>query len=418
MSRSSIPYRDLVFSECQPEPEHAFPKEEYRARLERVRALMNRHKIDCLFLTSPESMCYLTGYQAEWYQAQSPKQWPATSGVAVHRDQDKVILFDTQREQILIRYCTLADDVRIFPPSTQLRDGIGFIANELKMEGWLAGNIGLEFWSYRPNRVISQRFEAAFNRAGAHVIDGSHVLREARWLKTPREREAVREAARIADIGLQAARDALRPGAMELEVYGAMVHAMAAAGGENPSITMPVLSGRKSCSPHAMASRRKIAVGDIVFIDLCGVHKRYHVNEARTFSIGMPADDVIVVANKAIGSLAIIERLLQPNLSVAALVDELKAYYQAVDLWDFRSWLGGYELGISFPPDWVGNFVYDLMSEVNQDRSFEPGAVVNYENQFFLPRMVGGFMVINSLLFDDDGATFLSRFPSELQILS
>ena len=68
-------------------------------------------------------------------------------------------------------------------------------------------------------------------------------MRELRWVKSPLERAAMREAAEIADTGMQAARDALAPGVTELEVYGEMVAALARAGGENPAITQPVLFG-------------------------------------------------------------------------------------------------------------------------------------------------------------------------------
>ena len=31
--------------------------------------------------------------------------------------------------------------------------------------------------------------------------------------------------------------------------------------------------------------------------------------------------------------------------------------------------------GIAFPPDWVGNFIYDVDSDENIDRLFVPGTV-------------------------------------------
>ena len=408
--------KDDTFRNCTPDLELAFPKEEYRARLGRIRERMARDKIDLLFLTAPESLNYVSGYQCEWYQAQSPKQWPATSGIAVHVDRDTFIQFDTEREQVLIRYCTVAEDTRIFPPAS-MRDGIAFIVSELAAERWLPGRVGLELWSYRPNRPISERFEAAFRGAGCDVVDGSDVLREVRWVKSPAELACMEEAARIADLGLRAAQDALEPGVMELEVYGAMVHAMAAAGGENPGITMPVLSGRKANCGHALASRRRIGAGEIVFIDVCGVHKRYHVNQARTFSMGEPAPDVREIARRSAGSIDVLRRMIRPNMRVGDLTKALMDYYIAQGIWQERGWIGGYELGIAFPPDWVGNFVYDPLSPVNADRLFEPGTVVNYENQFVLPRHVGTFFMIETIMFGQGEARLMSSVPHDLIVI-
>jgi len=85
--------------------------------------------------------------------------------------------------------------------------------------------------------------------------------------------------------------------------------------------------------------------------------------------------------------------------------------------WEDRGFIGGYEMGIAFPPDWVGNFIYDVSSEENIDRSFEPGTVVNYENQFFLPRQVGLYFMIESIAFGADDAHLLSNVPYELTVI-
>lgn len=284
-------YRDEVLFEFQPEPEIPFSVDEFQQRLRRIRERMAQDSIDCLFLTSPESMYYVSGYRCMWYQAQSAKVWPATSGVAVHVDHPRFILFDTEREAALARTFTVSEDTRVFPRSS-LRDGSQFIVDELAAEGWLNGSVGLEYWSYRPNRAISERFERRFRDAGVRVVDGSNVLREVRWVKSPAERQCLREAARIADVGLGAVRDALRPGATELEVFGAAVQAMAAAGGENPAMTMPVLSGGKANCAHALATRRIMQPNEIVLVDVCGVYQRYHINMARTYSLGEPGGEI------------------------------------------------------------------------------------------------------------------------------
>jgi Xaa-Pro aminopeptidase len=401
---------------CVPDLEHAFPREEYDARLTRIRERMARDRIDLLFLTAPESINYVSGYQCEWYQAQSPKQWPATSGIAIHVDHDRFIHFDTEREQVLARYCSISTDSRIFPPDS-MRDGIAFITGELSAEGWLPGTVGLEFWSYRPNRIVSHRFEDRFTEAGAKVVDGSDVLRELRWIKSPAEMGCIVEAARITDIGLEAARAAMRPGVTELEVYGAMVHAMAAAGGENPAITQPVLSGRKSNAAHAMSSRKKIEAGDIVLVDCSGVYKRYHCNAARTYSIGEPDKDVMEQTEKAVGSMEVLGGIIRPGLPVRELYETMRAYYEDQGIWGDRGYIGGYEMGIAFPPDWVGNFIYDVNSDENIDRVFDAGTAVNYENQFFLPRQVGLYFMIETIGFFENEARFMTRAPYGLTIV-
>ena len=406
-----------VLESCYPDPEQPFPPAEYQARLTRIRERMARDGIDLLFVGSPEGLNYITGFQCEWYQAQSPMQWPGTSCVAIHVNHDRFVFFETVRELLIARYCTVSTDTRVFPPQS-MRDGMPFIVKELKSEGWLPGRVGLEYWSYRPNRALSQRFEGLLRDAGCDVVDASDILREVRWVKSSAELACIEEAGRIAEIGLDAARDAIRPGVMELEVYGAMVQAMAAAGGENPGLTQPVLSGKKTYSPHAMSTRKKIEPGDIVIVDVCGVHKRYHCNMARTYSLGEPAVEARQIERKALGSVDVLREMIRPNLRVGYLAKALLDYYTQVGIWEDRGWIGGYEMGIAFPPDWVGNFVFDPLDDHNHDELFVPGTVINYENQFLMPRERGLYFMIETIMFAESDAKLMAKeTPYEIMVI-
>ena len=100
-------YRDEVYFHSKPEAEVPFSAEEFKNRLTRIRKAMATAGIDMLYLMAPESMYYVSGYQAEWYQAQSPRQWPASSAIAVHVDHDHYILFDSER--VVVRYDAAVD---------------------------------------------------------------------------------------------------------------------------------------------------------------------------------------------------------------------------------------------------------------------------------------------------------------------
>jgi Xaa-Pro aminopeptidase len=393
--------RDLVFEECQPEDDLAFSPEEYKERLQRIRERMDKEGIDVLWLMAPESLYYVSGYKCIWYQAQSPKSWPATSGIAVHRDRDDFILFDTPSEAIMCRFVTCANDIRIFPMGGR-RDGIGFIVEELKAEGWLSsGTLGMEFHSYRPNPVISKRFRDAFEDAGAKVTDGSDILREVRWVKSPAEITYLEKAAEITDIGLEAAKKTIGPGVTELDVYSEMTYAMGRAGGEQPGITLPVNSGLKANCGHALATRKVIKAGEQVNVDISGVFNRYHANAGRAFYIGEPPKDVLEYHQLSSGVFDVIDEILRPGLPVAELISTTRAYYEDVGIWSDAVWVGGYELGLAFPPDWVGNFVYE-MTDTDSERLFEPGTIVNFESQFFAPRMSGITYYVDTLMFTAD----------------
>lgn len=407
--------KELFLKHCSPAMETPFSLAEYRDRLNRVRKEMAGRKIDLLYLSSPESLCYLSGYQAEWYQAQSPKEWPPVSGLAVHVDHDKFILFDAEEEEVMIRYTTVSTDTRIFR-SDEMKSATDKILSDLKEEGWLVGTLGLEMRSYRPNRLVSEQFQKDIEGAGCKVVDGSDIVREIRGIKSPQEIAYIETAARIADIGMHAARGVMRPGVTELDVYGEMICAMARAGGENAAITLPVVSGPKSACLHGLASRRKIMPGDIVNVDICGVYNRYHYNMARTFSMGVPHPDVASVMEKSARSMAMLKELIRPGLKIADLLSHVIGYYKEAGIWEDRLWVGGYEIGLAFPPDWVGAFVYEPGMDLGA-RAFQPGMVINYESNFYLPQAAGTSILIDSIIFKEDRAEMVSRVPHDLCVI-
>ncbi len=395
--------------------EAPFAKHEFEDRLTRVRQLMSERGIDLLFAMSPESIYYLSGFQGEWYQAQSGRDFPPTSGIAVHADHDRTIHFETPSEAVLATIGTVSEDIRIFPIEAR-RDGLPFILSELKSQGWLSGTIGLELHNYRPNPQVSARYVAGFEAEAVTVVDATDVVRDARHIKSPLEMAALEQAARIADIGMAAARDAIGPGVTELEVFGELVAAMARAGGEFSGILPPVMSGFRSNCLHPLASRKVLAHGERVNVDLCGVYKRYHANLCRSFWIGDPPDDVAELHEKAIGAYSIIEEMLKPGLPVLNLLEAVNGYYAEQGILEHSYWSGGYELGIAFPPDWVGAFIYDL-SMTGPGEVFKANTVVNHECNFFSPRGLGISATIETFFFHDEDARIVSAHPRNLQVL-
>ncbi len=112
------------------------------------------------------------------------------------------------------------------------------------------------------------------------------------------------------------------------------------------------------------------------------------------------------------------ERMAAENIDLSFLTspEAMKRYYMGAGIWEERWWVGGYDLGISFPPDWVGTFVYD--PEIDPEgRRFVPGTVVNYESDFFLPQMAGLSLIIDTMMFTETGAELTQSAPHEVIVI-
>jgi Xaa-Pro aminopeptidase len=389
-------------------PDPPFSREEYQARLRRMRKRMGQEKIDMLYLTSPAAMYYFHGYRARWYREESSTEWPALAGTAIHVDHDRLIHFDYPREKRLLEGTSVAEDVRFLPYKGIPASGIEMIMTELAAEGWLGGVIGMEFYSPVPNRAISQMVEAGFIQKGCKsVVDATIPVRSLRRLKSPQEIAYIEEAARICDIAHKTVQEVLRPGMTELEVYGETVRAMTRAGGETAAIEGNVSSGSYA-TEHALSSRRVIQKGEIVFFDPCGVYNRYHANIARGYFVGDPPNDLIERYRLSAGSYELLKEHAKPGESVAKVCRLLKQYYQDEGIWDLRAFVGGYQLGIAFPPDWVGEFYFNV--DLETEGVFMESEVTNYES-------ILGTILIDTFVYESTGPRQLSEIPAELIVV-
>jgi Xaa-Pro aminopeptidase len=408
MSEEGIAVPEGYAGKITGEKELTFSENEYKERLDRIRKVMARENIDLIYVTAPESIYYISGYQSLWYQAHGPKSWLPMSGIAVHVDHDKFILFEDPAHTLMIEKQTVATDTRYFDPTSPRSElGPDFIASELKSEGWLGGTAGLEMWCYRPHRALSEIIQSSFESAGCTVVDCTDVVREVRAAKSPQEIAYIEKAAEIADIGLQAVADYIKPGVTGLDIYGELFNAMAKAGGEVSGLSPGIYTGWQLLCPHSMASHNKLEPGDMAAIDPAGVYHRYHANICRTFSLGEPGPGMAFLGKFAEESMEFVNRMIRPNLPVAEFNEKVRAFYEEAGMLDQGYWVGGYEMGIAFPPDWCGPFVYDTQTDAG-DAVFCPGTTVQFEN---------GFGVIDTIVFTETEARTLSKMPYGLIVI-
>ena len=398
-----------------------FDPEEYARRLTRCREEMTRNGIDLLYVTMPEGSCYLHGYEVTWYQAASTRHWIPSTATVVHTDHDQLIFLGGEDP-----VPSAAEDRRPTPGSQRSAFGshgasLTSIPKMLADEGWLKSGtvVGLEYWSYLPPRAVSDELEAAFVSAGARVVDGSDVLRRIRQTKSAAEIATLEQAARIGDIGLKAVADNFKPGMTHGEVYAEAMYAMMNVGGEIPGIAQAVQPGWPQ-STHLLPSRRQISEGEPFAVDVAGVYNRYHANIDRTMVWGEPSAELRRMNAAAKQALEVLCETAKAGTTLADLNRALRSHYIENEIWQFHNYCGGYELGIAFPPDWVGEFEWSVADE-SPEGVIETNTVTNYENTFRNEDPSFPFAQIafsrDTLVYTESGARRLSAIPVELIVL-
>jgi Xaa-Pro dipeptidase len=394
--------REAQLADARP----AFEQAEYADRQDRLRRAMSEAGIDVVLLSRPESMCWLHGYTARWYRHAGPPEWPPLATSVARADRDEVIHFDFGAEEELLAATSVCRDVRIYP-SEAAEGALAFLIRELTSAGWLKGTIGRERRGVPPDQRTGEAIEAAVTAAGCAIEDSTALIDRLLHLKSPAEVERIETAGRILDIGLRAALDVIAPGVTELEVWGEMMLAMAKAGGQPAALHELVASG-PAFLPHTMSGRRSLRRDEMVYLDPCGVVDRYHANAARAVWIGDPPDALVELYRRAAGGFRIFCAEARPGRKVDDVGKAMKAWQEDSGISQIPSWCGGYDLGLAFPPDWVGPWKFDF-DEPEPGKVFEAGMVTNLECLF-------GTILVDTIIYAEDGNRVLSTVPRELLV--
>lgn len=386
-----------------------FSAEEYRERLTRVRAEMQRRGLDLLYVTSPPNLNYLLGHLAVWFDARN------VTGLAVPATDGTPVYFDTY-DHAPGWPPTVTDAVKYGEQGFYYPEGAQVVADTLKARGLLRGRIGLEYWSWAPGGPAFAELARRLAAAGAaEVVDGSWVVDHVRLVKSPREIAYTREALAIADAAYEALRDALTPGMSEHEIDALLSYECKRRGGDDPGIRTMVRTGPRTAAFHAPAGDRRIAPGDLLMIDMSAARHQYHGNTARAFSLGENAfwADALAKLVEARDATCAQIRPGDLTMKLQRLMDEA---VDAAGLRDLVWWVGGYVLGIAMPPDWVGH-VYLNDEEGFEPGVFDPGFVANWEVQLWDPPDHGGVGLIDTMIATEDGIEVPARFPGTLTVV-
>jgi Xaa-Pro aminopeptidase len=391
-------------------PSLPFTREEYAARLVRLRARMLREGVDVLVLTAPDSMCWLHGYQSRWYRAHSSTTLPPTQCTVVAAE-DPMFLIETSFHEELVRLTSCVTDFRGLPDTgldheAGVQDYVRFLTEQLRLEGWAGGTVGLEAWSCVPNPAVFKAMEEALAEADCRVTDATAMIRAVRRLKSPAEIAMMERAQAAGDAGLLALQAGARPGMTELEAWNLFMAGQIAGGGEPTAIHETVAVGPPEPMLHSMSSRRRIQTGDYFHADVCGAVHRYHARGCRTFFMGDPPAELTKITEILAGACDVLAETARVGISFDAVAARLTEYYRVAGVPEGESFMGGYELGVAFPPDWVGEFCWGTGYD-HGDAVVEAGLVTNLESVYFLA-------LVDTVVFEETGPRLLSAVPREV----
>lgn len=367
--------------------------EEYQARLARTREWMRSRDVELLLLTQPEHYNWLSGYEPTsvfYFQAL----------IVSVREEVPLTLLCNKAELLLCEETCWVSDVRVvWTHEDQVARLVG-VLRELELDG--ARRIGVNLSSYH----FQPRYALALTRSlpDAEMVDVCEGLDDLRLIKSPAEIELLRKAAHVADLGVMAGIDAIRAGVEDREVMGAIQEAVCRGGGEFPAY--PTLVDARG-TLHGTPIGRVLGDGDVVYLEVSGVVRRYHCNISRTVVVGEPSPRVRELYGVVRDALDRATEALRPGTSVAEIVELVAECHSG---YEHNTWgRFGFSMEIAYPPIWIG--ALSLMR--GDTHVIEPGMVITMEPG--LSYSDGATMMLgNNVLVGENGPEVLNEVSVEL----
>jgi Xaa-Pro dipeptidase len=322
------------------ESELAFTREEFAERFARLRTAMEREGLDALVCVAPESLYYLTGYDAN-------TAWSEQALVVAAGDAEPTLIIRDIDVPIADRQIWLE---AIADYRFEVDDPAAIAADAVRRAVPGGGTVALE----RHTWALGVAYERRLDRALGGAEDGSHLVAGLRVRKSESEMVYVREAAAIADEALAEAKRLARPGLTEIELAGEIEYALRKRGSEYPGMPTWLASGPKTASSHASPSAgRTIGHGEPLKCSFAAVRRRYHVTTYQAFHMGPPPElyrrrwgqcgEALEAALERIGPG---EPLSEACLAGNAVMERYGIAETNMGRW-------GYGVGIAYPPTWL-----------------------------------------------------------------
>jgi ectoine hydrolase len=326
-----------------------FDKEEYLGRLKKTKESMYRQGIEVLLVTDPANMNYLTGYDG-W-------SFYVHQGVLVDITADEPLWFGRQQDSNGARLttwlkndsiCGYQDDY----VQSNLKHPMDFVADRLRSKGLDRRNLGVEMDSYYFSGQCLDRLRA--DLPNVRVVNANNLVNWVRVVKSVREIEYMKMAARIVEKVMQVAIDAVEAGTREGDAAAKVVQAQISGTPDftgDYSAIMPIMpSGIRTSSAHLSWVDRSYETGDMVLLELSGCKYRYHAPLSRTVMIGSPPRGLQDISKTVVDGLNRVLEFIKPGVTAQEV--EAKWREAIAGSTVVKESRIGYSYGLNYPPDW------------------------------------------------------------------
>jgi Xaa-Pro aminopeptidase len=379
------------------------PAHECAERWSRVQALLAERDLDLLVAYADDRATFGPAH-ARWL-ADFPVHFEPVCILVPREGPPLMLVGPESREYAMLR--GRIGDVRILRELTHPDEDYPFSVISGLAE--VLADIGLDPGSPRRIGLAGRGLMGAdtfdaFERALPRVawVDVEGAVCDLRARKSAAEVAVIREAYRIADLGIEAAVEAIRPGVTERAVAAEIEAAMRRAGAEGTGIDTIVASGPNSRPILARSTFRAIEADDLVLLTVAPRFEGYHGAIGRLVLVGDPGREVRTARDVAIRAQEACAAMLRPGIEGRAVEAVGRAIVSEAGLGAAFLYSGLHSVGVI-------EFEQPIFGPSSPAR-IEEDMVISIDIPMF-DTPWGGLRIEDGYLITRDGAERLARAP-------
>ena len=383
-----------------------FETTEFRERIDNTKRSMEAHGIEVLLATNPANMNYLCGYDGwSFYVHQL---------VVLALEEPDPIWIGRGVDAAGARFTTFVGDENLIPypdhyVQSEEHHPMDFVAECIKSKGWAGHRIGVEmdahYYTARSHQALQQALP------DARFTDVTRLVNWVRSVKSPREIDYMRDAARIVENAMRAAVDGIAVGTRQCDVvadiYHAQISGTAEFGGDYPTTPPMLPSGAYSSAGHLTWTDEPYALDTGTIIEIAGCRHRYHCPLARTVYLGPPPARMVDNADAIRDGLESALDAVKPGATCEDVAAGFQRGIAGSGL--VKEMRIGYSVGLNYPPTW-GESTMSLRPgdrtelQPNMTLHVVPGIWQDGVNIYFS----------ETIRVTETGVEILTQFPREL----
>ncbi|WP_409289764.1 M24 family metallopeptidase [Peribacillus sp. SCS-37] len=358
-------------------------------RIEKFQDWLTENEITFGFITSPESVFYLSGFRSNPHERLlALGLFPDSEPFLVCPKMETEDAMHSGWSHQIIGY-------------TDIEDSWAMIMEAVKDRNITLGSAAIE-----KEHMNVERFEKIQSlMPGAAFFPAGEILRELRMIKDEKELTLIREAARLADCAIETGVREIAEGKTEMEVLAAIEFEMKKAGINEMSFSTMVLTGANGASPHGTPGQTKIKQGDLVLFDLGVVYEGYCSDITRTVAFGEITEKQRDIYETVLKAEEAAIKACRPGATCAELDLIARNIISDAGYGEYFPHRLGHGLGISVHE-------YPSLTETNE-LVLKPGMVFTIEPGIYVPG-IAGVRIEDDILITEYGCEVLTRYPKAL----